>query len=220
MKIKTIEKLEEKLEQDIAWRKKEMLSLKIMIERDELNRKILLRSGIALLCAHFEGFIKTASNYYVVYVSGQKIKCEDIINSLLAIKLKNDFINCSKTEKTSVHSSLLDKANRIKEEKFVIRYTEENPIISTESNPKYDVLQEILKTIGITTDIFDTKKIYIDNSLLYNRHKVVHGERHELEIQDFMAVFDIVMELIDKYKDTIITAAENKLYLKQEVQYA
>lgn len=71
-KIKTVETLEELLMQDLAWRKKEMFSLKILVEKDEINEPILLRAGIALLCAHFEGFIKRASNYYIGYVAEQK----------------------------------------------------------------------------------------------------------------------------------------------------
>lgn len=74
IKIKTIEKLEDLLMQDLAWRKKEMVSLKILVDKDEVNEPILLRAGIALLCAHFEGFIKRASNCYIGYVSEQK-KC-------------------------------------------------------------------------------------------------------------------------------------------------
>ena len=58
IKIKTVEKLEEILLKDLAWRKKEMVSLKILVEKDQVNEPILLRAGIALLCAHFEGFIK------------------------------------------------------------------------------------------------------------------------------------------------------------------
>ena len=72
IKIKTIEKLEELLLQDLAWRKKEMLSLKILVDKDQVNEPILLRAGIALLCAHFEGFIKRASNCYIGYISEQK----------------------------------------------------------------------------------------------------------------------------------------------------
>lgn len=67
IKIKTVEQLEELLVQDLAWRKKEMISLKILVEKDKVNEPILLRAGIALLCAHFEGFIKRASNCYVGY---------------------------------------------------------------------------------------------------------------------------------------------------------
>ena len=47
--------------------KKEILSLKLLIDKNDQDRNILLRAGIALLCAHFEGFIKKASNLYVIY---------------------------------------------------------------------------------------------------------------------------------------------------------
>lgn len=40
-KIKTVETLEELLMQDLAWRKKEMFSLKILVEKDEVNEPIL-----------------------------------------------------------------------------------------------------------------------------------------------------------------------------------
>jgi hypothetical protein len=222
MKIKTIEKLQDKLEEDLAWRKKEILSLKLLIEKDEINKKILLRAGVALLCAHFEGFIKTASNYYVIYISSKKVKCDNVLYSLLAIKLKKDFDNCSKTDNHSVHGLLLEKIEQIKNENFFIKYTDSEPIISTKSNPKSEVLDEILKTIGIKSDIFTTKKQYIDYSLLYNRNKIVHGERFELNYKDFDEVFNVVMDLLDKYKELIIQAAEKEEFLKNkyEVEYA
>lgn len=58
LKIKNIEQLEEILMSDLAWRKKEMLSLRLLVEKDSVNESILIRAGMALLCAHFEGFIK------------------------------------------------------------------------------------------------------------------------------------------------------------------
>lgn len=216
MKIRTIEELEDKLEHDMGWRKKEILSLKLLIESNELNRRILLRAGIALLCAHFEGFIKNASNFYVVYVTNKKLKCNEIVHSLLAIKLKNDFKSCGESEKHSVHGLMLDKIDLTKNDNFYVKYTEDNPIISTESNPTSGVLEEILKTLGVRSDIFHTKKHYIDRSLLCNRHKVVHGERFELEYKDFNTVFDVIMDLLENYKELIIQSAEKEVFLKDK----
>lgn len=99
IKIRNIEQLEEELTKDLSWRKKEMLSLKILIEKDSVNENILLRAGMALLCAHFEGFIKKASNCYIGYVSEQKIKYKDLRSSFAAIKMENEFKTCSKSEK-------------------------------------------------------------------------------------------------------------------------
>jgi hypothetical protein len=216
LKIRTIEELEDKLESDLSWRKKEILSLKLLIDSDEINKKILLRSGIALLCAHFEGFIKNSSNYYIIYVSNLKIKSNYIINTLVAIKIKNSIKSCSETDKHSIHGEMLNLIEKIKEKSFFIKYTEDKPIISTNSNPTSEVLKEILKTIGINSEIFDIKKQYIDHSLLMNRHKVVHGERHDLDYEDFISTFNIVLELLDSYKELIIHAAESELFLKEK----
>lgn len=216
MKIRSLEELEDKLESDLSWRKKEILSLKILIDSDKINQKILLRAGIALLCAHFEGFIKVASNYYIVYVANKKIKAEDIINTLVAIKMNKKIKQCGGTEKFSVHGEMITLLEKIKGENFFIKYTEDSPIISTNSNPTTTVLKEILRTIGVESDIFETKKQYIDYSLLSNRHKVVHGERHDLDYEDFINTHGIVLELIDSYKELIINAAEQELFLKEK----
>ena len=45
-KIETVEELETKLQEDLAWRKKEMLSIKMMADKGDANESILLRSGI------------------------------------------------------------------------------------------------------------------------------------------------------------------------------
>jgi hypothetical protein len=217
LKIKSIEELEDKLGEDLSWRKKEILSLKMLIESDVVNKKILLRASIALLCAHFEGFVKTASNYYVIYIGNKKIKSSEINNNLVAMKMCKKIKRCGETEKSSVHGELLNFFEKTRDEKFFIKYNPDNPIISTNSNPSSTVLEEILKSLGVESDIFETKKKYIDYSLLQNRHKVVHGERFDLDYDDFISTNNIVLEVLDSYRDLIIESAESELYLKENV---
>lgn len=214
VKIKDIEELEDYLIADLAWRKKELISLKILVENDRVNEIILLRAAIALLCAHFEGFIKKAANGYVAYVSGQNIKYEELKDTFAAIKMQKEFLECSKSEKNSRHAKLLQKYESLKQQSFRMDYTEDQPIVSTESNPSSKVLNEILSTIGIDSDIFETKTNYIDSSLLYERHRVVHGEKSELEKIDFISTFSIIMKLLDEFQELIIDSAKNKIYLK------
>lgn len=216
IKIKTVEKLEELLMQDLAWRKKEMLSLKILVEKDEVNEPILLRAGIALLCAHFEGFIKRASNCYIGYVSEQKKLYSELKENFAALKMEKEFKSCAKSEKHSVHKNLLIMHDELATKTFKEKYDENNPFISTHSNPSSNELKEILETIGIKSDIFETKATYIDSSLLEKRHHVVHGDRSDLDKTDFMTTFDIIIELIERYKDLIVDAADNKKYLRGE----
>ena len=149
IRIKDVEQLEEILMADLAWRKKEMLALRILVENDSTNEHILIRAGMALLCAHFEGFIKKASNCYIVYVSEQKIAYKDLINSFTVLKMSKEFVNCAKSEKNSVRSKLIRKYQDIENIKFEEKYDLDKPYISTHSNPKMDELREILCTLGI-----------------------------------------------------------------------
>lgn len=214
IKIKDVEKLEEILIGDLAWRKKEMLSLKLLIEKDSANEFILIRAGMALLCAHFEGFIKKASNCYIGYVAEQKYKYKELKSSFAAIKMDKEFVSCSKSDKNSVHSRLLNKYNLIAENRFEEKYDLDKPYISTHSNPKVDELREIMSILGIDADIFVTKEKYIDSSLLANRHKVVHGDKTEFNREDFFSTFNIIMQLIEDYEKLIIKSVEEQKYLK------
>ncbi|MBQ8605008.1 MAG: hypothetical protein IJ410_09240 [Oscillospiraceae bacterium] len=216
IKIKTVEKLEELLMQDLAWRKKEMFSLKILVEKDEVNEPILLRAGIALLCAHFEGFIKRASNCYIGYVAEQKRSYRELKENFAALKMEKEFKSCALSEKHSVHKKLLMMHDDLATKIFKEKYDENSPFISTHSNPSSKELKEILETIGVESDIFETKATYIDSSLLEKRHHVVHGDRSDLDKADFLTTFDIIIELIEKYKDLITDAADNKKYLRGE----
>ena len=73
MKIKNLEELEDRIDDEIAWRKKELISIKNDVRSSE-NKDIseqsrLIRSGIAMLYAHWEGAIKSLAEYYLIYVS-------------------------------------------------------------------------------------------------------------------------------------------------------
>ena len=214
VKIRDIEQLEEVLMGDLAWRKKEMLSLKLLIEKDKVNETILLRAGMALLCAHFEGFIKKASNCYIGYVAEQRLKYEELRSSFAALKMDKEFTSCAKSEKNSVHSKLLNKYKALGGTRFEEKYDLDKPYISTHSNPKMDELREIMSILGIESDIFETKANYIDSSLLANRHKVVHGDKTEFDKDDFLNTFNIIMQLMENYQQLIIESIESKKYLK------
>lgn len=209
-KIKTIEKLEALLQEDLGWRKKEMLSLRMLVSKDATNEPILLRSSMALLCAHFEGFIKFAANSYVIYVSEQGIPNKLLKNNFIVFNLEEAFKSCKDTDKNSVHQRLISRYDELANTTFRINRN----VVSTHSNPSSEEIKEILSSIGIETNIFDLKRQYINKELLSNRHKVVHGECYPIEKEDFETTFDIIMQLLDDFEQVIVDAAESKIYMK------
>ena len=78
MKIKNLTDLGEKIDNELAWRKKELTSIKVDVESSQIKEKSeqsrAIRSGIAMLYAHWEGAIKSIAEFYLIYVSGLNLK--------------------------------------------------------------------------------------------------------------------------------------------------
>ena len=67
-----IEDFQDFLEKDLAWRKMEISQLFMILNAAE-TKDIVGKSIILLLYAHWEGFIKKSSKYYLRYVSEKRI---------------------------------------------------------------------------------------------------------------------------------------------------
>lgn len=177
---------------------------------------MLCRSGLALLSAHFEGFIKQAANYYVVYVSSQNIDMSKLQTNFAAIHSKKFLELCGKSEKISVYKKVIDGfLDNYTSKKFQIKYTPDNPIIDTESNPSSNVLRNIFDSVGLDFTPYEIKKNYIDSGLLKNRNSIVHGDRIYINISDFDDTFKVIIDIMNKFLNQILNAAINKSYLRK-----
>lgn len=216
MKIKKLEKLQDLLDKDMVWRRKELIDIKLLI--DSTQNPTLCRAGIALLSAHFEGFIKQAANYYVVYVASQNIILENLRTNFAAIYLKNTFYPCTESEKTTVYKKAIDTfITKYKTRSFKVKYSPDNPVISTESNPSSSVVKEIFATIGLDFSPYETKTHYIDSDLLRNRHGIVHGENLRINISEFNSTFKIIIDIMEQFSKQVLDAAINKDYLQKNI---
>ena len=69
MKIRTADQLQEVLDAEFSWRLKEIADIRSAAESAKLgSQKTLIRAGVALLYAHWEGFIKKSTTAYINYV--------------------------------------------------------------------------------------------------------------------------------------------------------
>lgn len=61
MKIRTIDELQDYVDKEMSWRRKELSAIKSNIfVAKEFAKNTALRSGIAILYAHWEGMIKNS----------------------------------------------------------------------------------------------------------------------------------------------------------------
>lgn len=76
MRLRTLSSLQDALDNAFAWRIKEIAAMKMSVESKSMSmtQTTLIRAGVPLLYAHWEGFIKQASQFYLEYVSNQRLK--------------------------------------------------------------------------------------------------------------------------------------------------
>ena len=218
MKIKNLNELEEKIDQELAWRKKELTSIRIDVEASEQKEKSeqskAIRIGITMLYAHWEGAVKAIAEYYLAYVSGLNLKYGELKNNFLAIAIKHSLNEFEETKKATIHNKLIDNIYLKKDEESQIPYKN---VIKTESNLKMDIFKEIVATIGIDENPYMLKRMLIDQRLLGNRNKIAHGERLEMldgivVVSDYLELHTTVLELIEKFALNIKEAARNEDY--------
>jgi hypothetical protein len=91
IKVRTEAQMLELLDKDFAWRLKEIADIRSSIPNAAgTKEKALLRAGVALLYAHWEGFIKTSSEYYLSFVSNQRLRYEQLKSCFIVFGLKKE----------------------------------------------------------------------------------------------------------------------------------
>jgi hypothetical protein len=100
---KTISILQEMLDAELSWRIQELSNFRNSIPREKgVAQKSLIRAGVTLLYAHWEGFIKEASLQYYHFVSYQKHNIEAFNSGFISILLSrevNELLDTKKIKK-------------------------------------------------------------------------------------------------------------------------
>jgi hypothetical protein len=213
MKLKTAEQLSDRLSRDLAWRKKELSEVKSLIETKSFSdskHKALVRSGICLLYAHWEGFIKLAANSYLEYVRVQKLRYEELSSNFLALAMKEKLKEAKETNKPSLYIPVcdffLDELNQ--------RCSLPKEAISTASNLSSEIFQEITRTLGINFSTYSTKSVLIDTKLLKTRNEIAHGEYSIFDQGEYVELHTEVIAMLDLFRTDIENAAINKDYIR------
>src|SRR5204862_533449 len=128
-----------------------------------------IRASIALLYAHWEGFIKRAALVYLEFVKWQRLKNDELAINFLALSARSKFRLAAHSEKMSGH---LEVTNFFLKE---MSSRSDIPVsIGTKSNLSSTVLREIVLTLGLDYSNFSTKSTLIDEKLVERRNTVAH----------------------------------------------
>ena len=216
MKIRTSEDLQTELDEDFAWRRKELTVILTNVKSSKpLQINTNIRIGVVMLYAHWEGFIKNAAEYYLIFVACKKLKISELSNNLVAVSLKDKLIEFEETNKNTIHTQLISYLLGDLSERALIPTSN---IIKTQSNLNYNILKEILSIVGIDYVQYELKEKYIDNQLLRIRNSVAHGQNPDINEKDFYGLYDEITTLMTSIKNDISNNAALSKYKKAVFQ--
>jgi len=208
-KIRTLEHLQSILDNELAWRKSELEVIKSLVTARTSTEIINchIRSGIALLYAHWEGFVKAAGNAYLIFITSQKLTYLDLTNNFVTIAAKRLLSEAALSNQTTIYAKVTDF--------FMSGLTDRctQPMeVQTKSNLSSEVLREIVHTLGLDYREYETKAKLIDRTLLKNRNEIAHGQYLLIDVQQFLELHRTMIDLLDLFSNQVSNAASTKAY--------
>jgi hypothetical protein len=205
MKIRSLDDVNRALADDLIWRKKELSALKFLVESksDAESRKVLLRSAVALLYAHWEGFVKRASTIYLDYIRHQRLRYDELSPNFIALAAHEKLRSASVANRIRPHIEVATF--------FVTglssRSTLPRDCIRTHGNLSSAILHDIAETLALDYAPYETKARLIDEKLVQSRNSIAHGEYLEFDLAEYIELYVEVLALMELFRNQVDNAA-------------
>lgn len=212
MKLRTTEDLYDHLSDELAWRKKELAAIRSLVNRNDFTRRksnAILRSSIALLYAHWEGFCKNSASAYLEFVAMQRMNYNELSRSFIALVVQKKFHSTTSSTNITVYQEVAKFLLDGLDDRSKVPYKN---VINTRSNLSSSVFREIVETLGLSYSPFQTKEKLIDERLLKNRNQIAHGDYVLIDQSEFLELYNQVILMMNELKNQIDNAAILKQY--------
>ena len=219
---KTLTLLYDCIENDYSWRIVELSNFKnSVLQAKGKAQEGMLRAGVALLYAHWEGFVKYVAEQYYHFVSYQNHTIEELSDCFVSIILRGELELLSNSNKLVQHNNIVQIFFEKRSKKAF--FSSKSPIQT--SNLKFEVFEDVCIMIGINLGEFrenyrskdfdrDIQRT-INEDLVKKRNIVAHGQRLPINLEEYKDLYRIVVNgFLYVYKEQVMNAAQNKRYLR------
>ncbi|MEO5329604.1 MAG: MAE_28990/MAE_18760 family HEPN-like nuclease [Magnetococcus sp. THC-1_WYH] len=211
MKLKTLTDLQNFLDSDFSWRSKEISSFNLEVKSPRSKpQKSVIRAGVVLLYAHWEGFIKNASRGYLTFINNKGKVYSDLDMRFLAIGVKNKIGDLRDSQQTYSNLETIKYILEANSKKTKLDF---DKAIDMESNLSSSVFKNIAFSIGIDISLYSQRFQLIDARLLKQRHAIAHGEKTDIDKGSYIDLSKEVIGLMRQFKTDIENAASTEKYL-------
>lgn len=210
MKIRTLTLFQDAIDHEFAWRLKEIASLKTGVKQSsQLATPTMIRAGLALLYAHWEGFVKASALAYLEFVASRGLLYQDLQSCFAILGMKGELNTLEKSRKADGLIAAYEFVTNRRHEKAVLVLSN---AIDTESNLSSTVFANIVQSIGIDISRYETRFNLIDESLLKRRNKIAHGEFLDVTAEEWRELADEIIMMLRHFKTDLENAASLESY--------
>ncbi|MBY3537517.1 hypothetical protein HFN68_32245 [Rhizobium laguerreae] len=207
--IRTIDQLQDALDKEMSWRLKEVVAFSVASKANGPERKYFIRAGVALLYAHWEGFVKNSSELYLSFVGGRGLNYNQLKScfSVFGLKSKLQMLAASRQSQANI-----DAFDFILQELGSKARLQLGSAINTESNLTSKVFSNIATSLDINLSTYSSRFNLIDESLVHRRNKIAHGEFIDIGGKEFGELLDDILQIMREYKTDLENAASTEAY--------
>lgn len=211
-KIRTLEQLEDSISDEISWRKQELTTARKLVQQTTGSVQTAhLRTGVLILYAHWEGWIKNVARLYVRYVNTRAPAFDQLSTAFLGHALKVRLSSVQDSSTALTHNGFAEFLQLGLGEKARLDET----LVRTNSNLSSSVLGDVLARLGLfARSEYSTRANLIDEELVARRNAIAHGQYLDLTPADFMQLQSDVIALLELFTDDIRNAASEQKYLR------
>ncbi|MFE9249878.1 MAE_28990/MAE_18760 family HEPN-like nuclease [Streptomyces sp. NPDC007088] len=212
--IRTIDHLESSLTEDLKWRTHEMQLWEQVAASCRTHEVAgILRGGLALVYAHWEGYIKEGARAYLEYISRKGLKVGELRSEIAAVSLRSKLGQGETSKHSASHTEIVDLLRGADSLPADLPYT--SATIRTRSNLKFDVFADIMHSIGCDASRHEIYQSTIDKRLLKYRNDIAHGREEYVRLADWIDIRDRVLLILKDVRNQISNAAANEDYRRR-----
>jgi MAE_28990/MAE_18760-like HEPN len=220
---KTLLLLNDAIAAEYKWRIIELSNFKsTVLELNPERQKSLIRAGVALLYAHWEGFVKKVADLYYEFVGYQRCTLAELNDCFVSIALKQEMELLQNTKKLSIQNEVLKIF--FEKQNTVPHFAAASPIRT--ANLKYDIFEDVCILIGIDIENFKNKyrrsgknrdiQKTIDKDLVEKRNYIAHGDYLPIGIKEYTELYDFVVNgMLYHFKEEVLESAINEAYKRK-----
>jgi len=197
------------LDADLVWRRREITSIVNLAQRvSSADQAALIRAGIPMLYAHWEGFGRSCILRYLEHVSYKSIKFKDLRPSFLYLASIGSLSQIGKSasaHEIDLFTAIMLRAEAKNKDDFRKR-------ISTKSNLRSGVLRELLCACGLNEEHFISDESFIDTELCDARNEIAHGAGGGPTLKIFQSRRNRTFAIMTALQGLVVNAALNADY--------